>query len=82
MCLVDICSLLFLYEINRNAQVLYKYNEDTYNQIQETFDCLPLAATIAGPIGKFFCVHGGLSPDVQSVREYCGGEGVLLCLFV
>jgi len=47
-----------------------KYNEEIYEQFMDVFDCLPLVAVIAHPkIGKFFCVHGGLSPFIKSMDD-------------
>jgi serine/threonine-protein phosphatase 2B catalytic subunit len=50
---------------NFREECEYKYNTEVYNAIMDAFDMLPLAATING---KFFCVHGGISPELASVK--------------
>ncbi|KNC53911.1 serine/threonine-protein phosphatase 2B catalytic subunit 3 [Thecamonas trahens ATCC 50062] len=50
------------------TETLYKYSETTYNEFMEAFDALPVAATVAGPAGTFLCVHGGLSPAVNTIE--------------
>lgn len=50
---------------NFREECEYKYDINVYNAIMESFDNLPLAATING---KFLAVHGGISPELTSVK--------------
>jgi len=51
---------------NFREECEYKYDIGVYNAFMDSFDTLPLAATING---KFICVHGGLSPDLKSLKS-------------
>jgi serine/threonine-protein phosphatase 2B catalytic subunit len=46
--------------------VIQKYDEDLYEMIMDLFDCLPVSCIIDK---KFFCMHGGISPDLNKVEE-------------
>jgi len=50
---------------NFREECEYKYDINVYNAIMESFDNLPLAASING---KFLAVHGGISPELSTVK--------------
>lgn len=58
---------------NFKDECLYKYSETVYNAVMNSFDCLPLAAVIHSGQNEtaqsFFCVHGGLSPDITTIED-------------
>lgn len=51
-------------------ECLAKLDEDTWYKFNDFFDYLPYAAIVNN---RYFCVHGGLSPDlinIKDLREY------------
>jgi serine/threonine-protein phosphatase 2B catalytic subunit len=52
---------------------LVKYSESVYEACIRSFNALPLAAVIDK---RFFCVHGGISPELVTLRDL---EKVMLC---
>ena len=45
---------------------LRKYNEELYDTCIRSFQALPVTALIDN---KFFCVHGGISPDLAYLSD-------------
>ncbi|KAI5185271.1 serine/threonine-protein phosphatase PP1 catalytic subunit [Nematocida homosporus] len=43
-----------------------RYTYKIWKRFTETFNCMPVAALVDG---KIFCMHGGLSPDLQSFNQ-------------
>lgn len=54
---------------NFKDECAYKYNLSIYETIMASFDNLPLGAIINK---SFFCVHGGLSPDISTLEQIRG----------
>jgi serine/threonine-protein phosphatase 2B catalytic subunit len=54
---------------NFREECEYKYDINVYDAIMDSFDTLPLAATING---KFLCVHAGLSPELPNLKAING----------
>ena len=43
-------------------EVLSKFDEEVYDLIMSSFDCLPLVAVVNS---TYLCMHGGISPLMQ-----------------
>ena len=51
----------FTFEVEVDA----KYNTDVYNACIDSFNVMPLAATV----NNYLCVHGGISPELPTIEE-------------
>jgi hypothetical protein len=49
-----------------NEKGRHKYNDKIFQKSLEAFNCLPLAAIVNK---QFFCVHGGISPELDLVGD-------------
>lgn len=59
-------SQLVLYRYYRIKFKLSRLFEAVWRCCTEVFDCLSLSAVINN---KIFCVHGGLSPSIQTIDQ-------------
>jgi diadenosine tetraphosphatase ApaH/serine/threonine PP2A family protein phosphatase len=64
---------LFYGVVLRPHPGLHKYSEAVYEACLRSFCALPIAALVDG---KFFCVHGGLSPQLVTLADLAS-----VCLF-
>ena len=51
---------------NFKQEVLHKHDQEIYDLVLDSFDCLPLAAVLNG---DYFCVHAGISPAFQKASD-------------
>jgi len=59
------CRHLTLF-FNFRDECVYKYDLELWELIMDSFDCLPISATVNG---KFLAIHGGLSPDIHTLED-------------
>ena len=52
-------------------ELFYKYKSDElYQESLELFNSFPIAAVVTGcKVGNFFCVHGGISPQIETIDD-------------
>lgn len=62
------CRLMTSY-FNFKLECTKKYSEEVYNVFMDLFDALPLCASVTTKIGTILCMHGGLSPEVDSLED-------------
>ena len=51
---------------NFRAEVLNKFDEETYDLFMDTFDALPIGCLVNN---KFLALHGGISPDLKTLED-------------
>ncbi|KAM3137460.1 Serine/threonine-protein phosphatase 2B catalytic subunit alpha [Paramecium bursaria] len=51
---------------NFKDECLYKYDQETYDMLMDSFDLFPLACIINN---KFIAIHGGISPDLKTIDD-------------
>ena len=51
---------------NFREECLYKYDEEIYSIIMDSFDTLPLSCIVNN---KFLAVHGGISPELNTLED-------------
>jgi len=51
---------------NFRDECKYKYDQEVYEIIMDSFDLYPLSCIVNG---KFLAVHGGISPDLKTIED-------------
>lgn len=51
---------------NFREECLYKFDQEIYDMIMDSFDQLPLGAIING---QFLALHGGISPELENALD-------------
>lgn len=51
---------------NFRDECKYKYDQEVYDIIMDSFDLMPLSCIVNG---KFLALHGGISPDLKSTED-------------
>jgi serine/threonine-protein phosphatase 2B catalytic subunit len=51
---------------NFRAEVLTKYDEQTYDLFMDVFDALPIGCIVNN---RFLALHGGISPEIKTIEE-------------
>eukprot|EP01104_Vermistella_antarctica_P019619 TRINITY_DN777_c0_g1_i1.p1 TRINITY_DN777_c0_g1~~TRINITY_DN777_c0_g1_i1.p1 ORF type:complete len:666 (+),score=151.32 TRINITY_DN777_c0_g1_i1:299-2296(+) len=55
---------------NCRLECIHKYSRQAYDALMLSFDAMPIAAVVRSEKwGRFFCVHGGLSPTARTLEE-------------
>jgi len=52
--------------LNKTCSGKRRYNIKLWKTFTDCFNCLPVAAVVDE---KIFCMHGGLSPDLQNMEQ-------------
>jgi serine/threonine-protein phosphatase 2B catalytic subunit len=51
---------------NFKDECKYKYDQDIYDILMDSFDLIPLSCIVNG---KFLAVHGGISPELKTLED-------------
>ncbi|KRX00376.1 hypothetical protein PPERSA_08882 [Pseudocohnilembus persalinus] len=51
---------------NFRDECKYKYDQEIYDTVMESFDLMPIACIVNG---KFLALHGGISPEMRSLQD-------------
>lgn len=54
---------------NFKTECQFKYNLEIYDLFMDCFDCLPLCGLVLNQQGTFFCTHGGIGPELESIQQ-------------